>query len=1132
MAITTVKIYPPIGIARLGNSPSDFFIGPELPGDRSAPEGGYKDGSCRIKRQAARFRLFGFDATGKVVGEITHADATITWTVHVANRKAAAAIFDGLTASLTLRNSQAIAGVPPVTDRSVLVIDPGPRSLTGPNQAAGFNTGTFLGVQVPLGEMRTDADGLLLVLGGFGFSSSPPGLPLRHFANNDRWHDDVSDGPVTAAVTLNGTGTTLQAVPGWVICAPPDFAPPIDSVTTLYDVLFEVAVEKGWLTIPAKPSLTNDIHPILQRTLDIQYVSAMSSGKHDVSFAAAFPAGKKADRQKVFVKLNDPGNVNGVSGSDMPMLYNDSDGPGETLTRPQYAALRKWRDGQHKKDWSGGPPPPDSTITPDGLTRAALDACVGGAFFPGIEASWHLRDTLGYLEPFRLDPSGLGPGDITEQMAVPWQADFTDCTGEGAPLAWWPAQRPDDVYPEGGGGQVPWIRDLVASPQDMVANWYKLGFVVRQGNVLVETERHKVCSNLFMITDKSEFSADEVAGQLTAGSPAQFDDALYVVAEAFLPADLGVTTATPSAAQLAVFAPSLTLHLPDGFVVPGMTAAVQGMLLEDTSLPAKPQRFTFVYRIAFTDQDAFAAELTTVTVNAAKAAPAGAYHASGTLQLIRQPNPYMLDGPISWLSTDIRVFQIREGETRFGQVMGTDAAGAHTFLSAVLSSFSGLPAKGHPFDTLPSDEAASPLELSERVGGKRVFNFAFARVRYRGKTLDANDVRVFFRLFTTAATGTDYDVASTYRHSPTNMSPVALLGLQGGEVVTIPCYGDPRVDTSAVALTTQTDSLNRRNLVHAGAEEIHGFYGCWLDINQTTPRFPNHPSPPNGPWPAGLQSIQQLIRGLHQCLVAEVYFVGDPVPHGATPVSSDKLSQRNLAIVQSDNPGNPASRTVAHTFEIRAARRGREGTAGERDELMIRWGNLPPDAVMTLYLPRVDVDDLLKRAALSYEAERLQRVDAHTIRCLPGDVTYLPLPEARATNMAALLTVQLPATVRKGQRFRIVAHQISGHPRRLQGAFQLTIPVGDGKALRGEEERALSVLRHIGASIPVEEQWYAVFARYLDIIAGRVRGFGGNPDTTRPSPDGSGVPSQPAGEDDDHDNGDQDRQGRRPRRRR
>jgi hypothetical protein len=60
MAITKVKIHPAIGVARLGDSPDDFFIGPERLWDPPAPAGGFKDDQCRVKRQAARFRVFAY----------------------------------------------------------------------------------------------------------------------------------------------------------------------------------------------------------------------------------------------------------------------------------------------------------------------------------------------------------------------------------------------------------------------------------------------------------------------------------------------------------------------------------------------------------------------------------------------------------------------------------------------------------------------------------------------------------------------------------------------------------------------------------------------------------------------------------------------------------------------------------------------------------------------------------------------------------------------------------------------------------------------------------------------------------------------------------------------------------------
>src|SRR5258708_11878625 len=94
--ITTIKIHPAIGVARLGNSP-EVFIGPELPGGHTPPppDGNYKDVQCRMKKQAARFRLFGYDAGGVLVQEITAADATITWTAHLANTKAPGGLFHG-----------------------------------------------------------------------------------------------------------------------------------------------------------------------------------------------------------------------------------------------------------------------------------------------------------------------------------------------------------------------------------------------------------------------------------------------------------------------------------------------------------------------------------------------------------------------------------------------------------------------------------------------------------------------------------------------------------------------------------------------------------------------------------------------------------------------------------------------------------------------------------------------------------------------------------------------------------------------------------------------------------------------------------------------------------------------------
>ena len=92
MTITRCKIHPAIGVARVGDSPDGFFVGPESPGGAGS-DGPYKDGAGRIKRQAARFRVFGYDDDDNLVQELTEADAEIRWTVQLANRKAAASRF-------------------------------------------------------------------------------------------------------------------------------------------------------------------------------------------------------------------------------------------------------------------------------------------------------------------------------------------------------------------------------------------------------------------------------------------------------------------------------------------------------------------------------------------------------------------------------------------------------------------------------------------------------------------------------------------------------------------------------------------------------------------------------------------------------------------------------------------------------------------------------------------------------------------------------------------------------------------------------------------------------------------------------------------------------------------------------
>ena len=257
MAISKLRIFPTIGIARVGNSDAEFFIAPEIPGVEVTPPGGFRDaGTKRLKRQGARFRLFSYDESDRLLGEVTANDAQITWKVHLANTKASAEWFGRKDDPPQLRNTN-------ISDREQLNLDGGNKQVSGanaafPDLAASKASGlavdvivnkTLFGsqVSVQLGTILTDEQGRLVVLGGRGKAESPTGRSLdtlpSDFANHDEWYDDVADGPVSAEVKFPD-GTTPPVLAAWVITAPPKFAPGLQHPVTLYDTLLQTMVDQ------------------------------------------------------------------------------------------------------------------------------------------------------------------------------------------------------------------------------------------------------------------------------------------------------------------------------------------------------------------------------------------------------------------------------------------------------------------------------------------------------------------------------------------------------------------------------------------------------------------------------------------------------------------------------------------------------------------------------------------------------------------------------------------------------------------------------------------------------------------------------------------------------------------------
>ena len=189
-----------------------------------------------------------------------------------------------------------------------------------------------------------------------------------------------------------------------------------------------------------RPSLLYETSIRCQRTMSA--AGSTMVGSSDILNSVIPPPGADAVRGAIFGRLRSP--YDG-SGGDMPMIWSDTEEQNEALTRVQYDTMKKWSEGNFVNDWTGEPVLGE--ITPEGLTRSALEACIGGALFPGIECGWLLRDVYPFSEPFRLNQAKLEAGDVTKQVSVPWQADFFALIEEE--FAWWP-HNPMTFFRAGG----------------------------------------------------------------------------------------------------------------------------------------------------------------------------------------------------------------------------------------------------------------------------------------------------------------------------------------------------------------------------------------------------------------------------------------------------------------------------------------------------------------------------------------------------------------------------------------------------------------------------------------------------------------------------------------------------------
>jgi L-lysine 6-oxidase len=514
----TYRIHPSIGFARVGNAPDSFYLEPTSVGalpiecdeqgiakrddqGQDIPVTRFKDAGL-IRRQAARFRVYRYE-DGKAPVEVSAGNglSSVTWTVHMANKKSAWWNFSELQGDILLGPNNTyeyqskfwngpVLRNADVKDRKSLITDPGPRTMTGPSpwlELDALSAGDYPHVNFPsltitpypvttLGRVRMTERGELLVLGGYGNTGGPAGIPLTSFAGGNGWFDDIADGPVMAEIKIDDGRT--HSLTAWVVSASPKFAPELNNIATLADTLIDVGVrsmglcpalfQNGAFKDDYLASFERDIAPIFESMKGYRWVAnvdamvSIATPGFDLTDASE---GNRENRRTVFRLFRNPGegkygppelakeHAQLLADNGFPMMpMNSGDNSIRNyyiekfmaLTPTQFHLLRQWAEGHfvvsRDNDWASWA---------SGLDIATAGNAVGEPMAPGIEVTWTLRNPAILVpgDPFRikvargyhgfeLNPNrdetikgdGCEPGDLTKRMATPWQADFFDCT--------------------------------------------------------------------------------------------------------------------------------------------------------------------------------------------------------------------------------------------------------------------------------------------------------------------------------------------------------------------------------------------------------------------------------------------------------------------------------------------------------------------------------------------------------------------------------------------------------------------------------------------------------------------------------------------------------------------------------
>jgi hypothetical protein len=478
---------------------------------------------------------------------------------------------------------------------------------------------------------------------------------------------------------------------------------------------------------------------------------------------------------------------------------------------------------------------------------------------------------------------------------------------------------------------------------------------------------------------------------------------------------------------------------------------------------------------------------------------------------------------------------------------------------------------------LTGDSSVTPFTLDlSSIFNPRLFanyNFAVARVRLRGTAGPAGaaqNARVFFRLWSSQTADTDYQPSSTYL-STLDANGLPAAPLVGAGHNTLPFFATGNLGGNT---DYNAGGVNNRTIQIASGDQTWAYFGCFLNLYDAGNTIDGQPVQH---WLDGTHHCLDAQIAYDDAPIVNANGVtmspgnSDKLAQRNLQVTrSDNPGPAATHRVPQtfDVRPSPALQQLPGSL------------LDYPDELMIDWGNVPLGSVASIYWPGVGANAVLRLAARTYSSHVLTAADIDTIRCeVTKNVTYVPIPPSSGDNFAGLFTIDLPPGVTQGEEFDIVVRRVATRRQRVierpadgpkieaveavrteplnahapakgkskraieavppeeqppqpkpepprpieyrnwryvTGAFQVKIPVTTKAVMLRPEEDAFAIMTWRLQSLDPDNRWRPVLARYVNVMAGRIDGLGGDSSAIPPSLSGAPVPEQPGGEHGEH----------------